>query len=287
MVTEPNSQSECMFRGKSAAALLPLKPTLNQRWCVYERCDGERPFHLDPEGSSDQLICMLIIATPKSASSSLARTLAEATGSSVANKAAREVLKDNPRAEGYPHLAVMHRGDNFELTPGTLASFLAVPGVKKHHIRPTAGNLDLLRQTPKIVLLRPAEEVIDAYWRGFDSGVWPHAFTVKGQGRTIEAWREAAQEMGLVDELTRFNEGWARDPGKALMLDYEVVVSESGKAVRLALDYFGHRSATVLPLAREKFTRTETSGPFAFAERAVRRAMARTRLALKRPGALQ
>ncbi len=74
--------------------------------------------------------------------------------------------------------------------------------------------------------------MIDAYWRGFDSACGRMRFAVKGQGRTIEAWREAAQEMGLVDELTRFNEGWTRDPGKALMLDYEMVVSESDKAVR-------------------------------------------------------
>jgi hypothetical protein len=232
------------------------------------------------------LICILIIATPKSASSSLARTLAEATAMTVANGAAREIVTDNPRTEGFPHLAVMHRGDNFELTPDTLEAFLAVRGVKKHHIRPTAANRELLRRTRKIVLLRPPEEVIDAYWRGFESGVWPHAFTVMGQGRTIEAWREAAQQMGLVDEITRFNDGWVRDAGEALTLDYETVVSQSDRAVRMALDYFGHRTATVVPLAREKFTRDETSGALAFAARAVRRALARTKLALKRPGGL-
>jgi hypothetical protein len=105
------------------------------------------------------------------------------------------------------------------------------------------------------VLLRDPAEVIDAYWRGYASGVWPDAFEVLGAGRTLEQWRIAARKAGLDTELRRFAEGWRAAPGEALVLDYAALTADSGRTLREALDFFGHRDKAVPALAREKFTR--------------------------------
>jgi len=198
---------------------------------------------------------MLIIAMPKSASSSFARSLSDATGLPVANREARAPWKARPKVAAFPLLAAIHHGDAYELAPADIEAMARIQGVTKHHILPTANNVAMLAGVPRIVLLRDPAEVIDAYWRGYASGVWPDAFEVLGAGRTLEQWRIAARKAGLDAELQRFAEGWRSAPGKSLVLDYAGLTADSASTLRQALDFFGHQNAAVPALAREKFTR--------------------------------
>src|SRR5690349_15322082 len=111
---------------------------------------------------------MLIIASPKSASSSLAETLSRSTSLGVCNAVIRrEVLTHCPDACDFPVLGRLHPGDVQELSATQVKQISAYHGIKKHHLPPSPNNLAQLSATRKLILLRPADEIIDAYWRGF------------------------------------------------------------------------------------------------------------------------
>jgi hypothetical protein len=225
---------------------------------------------------------MLIIAMPKSASSSLARSLSDATGVPVANRAARAPWKARPRAASFPLMAAIHHGDAYELAPSDAEALAAIDGVAKHHILPTANNTAVLAGVRRIVLLRDPDEVIDAYWRGYATGVWPDAFKVLGAGRTIEEWRAAARTAGLDAELERFAGGWRQAPGETLLLDYAGLTADSDRTLRQALDFFGYSEAAVPALAREKFTRDKNVPLVEQVRRSFTRLKSSARVALRR-----
>jgi hypothetical protein len=225
---------------------------------------------------------MLIIAMPKSASSSIARSLADATGCPVVNREARAPWKARPRAASFPLLAAIHHGDAYELEAKDAEALAAIKGVAKHHILPTANNVAVLSGVRRIVLLRDPAEVIDAYWRGYATGVWPDGFKVLGAGRTLADWRAAARKAGLDAELERFAQGWRDAPGETLLLDYAALTADSDRTLRQALDFFGFREAAVPALAREKFTRDQNVPVIEQVRRSFIRLKSAARVALRR-----
>ncbi|MFO1089686.1 MAG: hypothetical protein U1E46_08910 [Hyphomicrobiales bacterium] len=223
---------------------------------------------------------MLIIATPKSASSSFAASLAEATATTVTNRVVRDRLRCCPTTNDFPLIAAIH-GENFELDRAASDILLSIDGVKKHHVPPTPNNLAVLRDVPKVVLTRSAGDVVDAYWRGFETGVWTFGHAVMEGARSLEQWRQVARERGLPDEIERFNESWRNAPGNALLLDFDEVVAEGPAAVSKASRYFGVASGPVSHLAREKFTRTRGVDALSVFGRVLRRSHQRVRTAYR------
>src|SRR6476620_11381597 len=93
---------------------------------------------------------MLLIAAPKSASSSLAETLSKSAGLRVCNAVIRrEVLTHCPSACDFPVLGRLHPGDVQELSATQVAQIGAYPGIKKHHLPPSPNNLAQLSATRK------------------------------------------------------------------------------------------------------------------------------------------
>jgi len=219
---------------------------------------------------------MLIIASPKSASSSLAETLSKATGLAIRNAAVRgEILRYSPNATDFPVLARVHPGDLQALTQAQVAQISLYPGIKKHHIPPTRNNLAQLSATRKIILLRPAEDIIEAYWRGFQTGIWPLRHAAFRNASDIETWRSVAREIGLTRELERFNQGWLGHTGEGLLITYQQLMADSRAVTQSILHYFGHSPPTVPELAKLNYTRQYDSGLPARLSRLVRKSRAR------------
>jgi hypothetical protein len=219
---------------------------------------------------------MLIIASPKSASSSLAETLSKTTGLAVCNSAVRgEILRYSPNATDFPVLGRVHPGDLQELTQAQVTQISVYPGIKKHHIPPTRNNLAHLSATRKVILLRPAEDIIEAYWRGFQTGIWPLRHAAFRNASDIETWRSVAEEIGLTRELERFNQGWLDHTGERLLISYEELIADSRAVTQSILRYFGYSLPSVPELAKLNYTRQYDSGLAARLSRLVRKSRAR------------
>jgi hypothetical protein len=222
---------------------------------------------------------MLIIASPKSASSSLAETLSKSTGLHVRNAVVRrDVLRHSPAACDFPVLGRLHQGDIQELSASQIEAISALPGIKKHHLPPTPNNLTQLSTTSKVILLRPAEEIIDAYWRGFQTGVWPIEHEAFRNAGDIQSWRSIARQIGLTRELQQFNQGWLDYTGERLLISYQELLADSETVIRLILNYFGYHSPNVPELAKLKYTRECDPRLLARVSRLLRKSRAQVRM---------
>ena len=160
---------------------------------------------------------MLIVAIPKSASSSLVASLAQATGWPRQNADIRKrFLTPAPAPDGFAQLKRFH-SEVADLTP-EVATLIALPDqITKLHVVPTANNTALLRDMRKVVLLRPAEEIVAAYWRGLETSTWTTLVGDIARCSSQAEWMGLADRIGLTSELHQFNEGWQSADGQSLV----------------------------------------------------------------------
>jgi hypothetical protein len=203
---------------------------------------------------------LLIVAIPKSASSSLAASLAKATRWPRQNADIRKrFLTPAPAPDGYTQLKRFH-SEVADLTPEA-AQLLALPGqITKLHVVPTANNLALLRDMPKVVLLRPAEEIVAAYWRGLETSTWTTLVGDIARCSTQDQWMGLAEQIGLTDELRRFNHDWQLFDGDALVISYADLTRQPEATIRAVMEYFGIDTACVPELAQVNYSRDGGSG---------------------------
>ncbi len=202
---------------------------------------------------------MLVVAIPKSASSSLVTTLAERHGIPVRSSELRRThfprLSVDP---AYRHLARFHR--EVKNIDRTVADLAAAPAhLVKHHWPPTRVNQELLRDVPKVVLLRDARDIVRAYKRGDDSGTFPlrsHEFCFALSER---GWLKQAERIGLIAELDRFAAGWRAHAGDKLIVEFEDLTDDPKATLARIESYLGLPPSHAAELAREKFSRTPTA----------------------------
>jgi len=101
---------------------------------------------------------MLIIAIPKSASTSLMRTLAK-----IHDLPCDMHFKWNgPLSKEFPNFHLQH-SFGWELNEETVSYFINSEIIFKSHIVPSLNNLNLLCDHKKVILLRKPEGIIGAY----------------------------------------------------------------------------------------------------------------------------
>ncbi len=197
---------------------------------------------------------MLIVAIPKSASSSLAMTLAEAVGVPQCHREGRAQIRYGaPVPAAYRALQAFH-SEFIDLDEARRDIVVAAQGVTKHHFPPTETNQRLLADVPKVILLRPEDDVIDAYWRGYATGTWITKNDAILQARDLESWRAIARRIGLYDELRAFNDGWQAHEGDKLLLSYRDLIDGPADEIARIAKYFGRSAQPVTGLSREKFS---------------------------------
>lgn len=209
------------------------------------------------EGTSHLPHCcgpiMLIIAIPKSASTSLLDTL----GKLHSLEAKQILLRDQPAPENLRLLHCYH-SDMREITADHAALFAHGQKLFKQHIPPSPGNIGLLTGTKKVVLLRHPEQIIEAYCRAEAKGL--HQPRVEfSDCKTPEEWKAKAAENGLLGDLQWFHDQWtaeaAAHPEEILTLGFEELVENSEESLNRVEAHFG------LPVSeRVKLSKVRYSG---------------------------
>lgn len=229
----------------------------------------------------------VILAQPKSASTSLLKTLGELIGESYGQqvvssangatashlgpigKVANRIvglaglklspaskftqspsrLRDDCPAIGYPLMSTIHV-DVCDFNEGTIPFHLRY-ALHKQHFPPTRGNVTAFRKTPKIVLIRDVDNTLDAYLR---------MTSLPGYFRyMIEHDPEFRQ--ALKDELLAWQSGWKAEVEQhgGLVLDFEDITKRTPESMRRALREFGIKKPEAelqsVELARERYSR--------------------------------
>jgi len=199
---------------------------------------------------------MLIIAMPKSASTTLVATLGEAHGLPVESQRIRdEVLLRRKIAPGYWHAAQFHRRDFIEIDDRIASLIAARDLLAKFHFPPTQTNQAILRPVKKVILLRDPSEVVSAYRRGEETGSWPTKSYEFAFCFSEDGWQRRARDTGLIDELHRFAEGWREHDGEKLVLESDELVADPRGVLARVEAYFGLPVSGLAELRRERFSR--------------------------------
>lgn len=197
---------------------------------------------------------MLIVAMPKSASSSLARTLARAHGLDEWNQ---DINESYP-----PQFPEAHRLlQTFHPFPGVPTDDLRAmaedaAALRKLHLFPTDEVRRAITGRPVVVLVRDAAEIVDAEFRGVVSGVHPLAPSMP-RTVSLERWREAARRGGLLDSLQELHHGWtelAARTDELLLVTYRELVDDSSRTLAACAAHLGLPPSGHLELLRERYS---------------------------------
>lgn len=196
---------------------------------------------------------MLLIAIPKSASTSLMKTL----GDLHTSKALQDFsFKDNPVPTSSNYLHNIH-SDIRELNENDVRKITGKDKIYKQHIYPSVNNMKLLGKERKVILLRNPKEICLAYRRGALKNV--HALLPGFPAESNEdEWMKKAGETGLFKDLEFFYNSWSMNgvSDNTLMVDYDSLIKSPTDVIR-NIESFWDMDLTEgkIVLARERYSR--------------------------------
>jgi len=204
---------------------------------------------------------MLIVAIPKSASTSLVHTLGEIH--SMPSKQEFLELKDYKIPNEYEVLASYH-SDVREINQLILDEWNRSDIFYKQHIPPTPNNLKLLKNIKKVVLLRKPEDIILAYRRADTKGL--HEKRKEFIGCVSENdWIEKAREIGLYTELENFYSGWISKSANNLIIYFDKLVDEEQATLEKISNFFSLRiNKTNIELKKYRYSKYNSLQRFLF-----------------------
>jgi hypothetical protein len=222
---------------------------------------------------------MLIIAIPKSASTSLVQTVANLHQIRGVQQFEYKLF---PFPRGYEVLCHYH-SDMREYDSNQIQQWCSSREVVfKQHIPPTSNNRQLLKNFPKVILLRDVNEILLSYRRNSlkfhgnqaptyqhllsrainiskaindDTGYFDlfrnnigHQFS---QCLSEGAWLELCEKTGLSKDLHKFHEGWSAEKQNCLFVQYKQLINDQRNTINQIEDFFG------LALTQEPVTLTK------------------------------
>lgn len=195
---------------------------------------------------------MLLVAMPKSASTSLMTTLGRLHDVPAVQIEFREL--DRPSEIRHMH---EHHPDIVELDSAGTERLLAPDRIYKQHIPPTPTNLKRLAGRRIVVLLRDPDEVIDAYLRAFKT------FAMKPvdveRAIRIDDWRAHANRVGLSDDVRFFHRGWQAlaDDEDVLIVDFRALTEKPKWVLNEVERHLGlPETSHDVELSRQRYTRS-------------------------------
>lgn len=181
---------------------------------------------------------MLIVAMPKTASTSVMVTLGRLSGL----PATQEMFPGAPWPRGWHVLPRFHR-DMRELDSDLASRFRSRDRIHKQHVVPTENNLERLGGTPLVLLTREPVDIVAAYHRvseikatnrSAEHGARPDFDGLD----SIEEWQQRADDMGLLAELELFRTRWIDVP-EVLEIDFADLTGDPSAAVRRIQAHLG------------------------------------------------
>jgi hypothetical protein len=194
---------------------------------------------------------MLIIAMPKSVSTSLMKTLEAGTG--IPAKQTFFPAQQWPQAPRFDSMARFH-SDVREITEEQATNFARPKRIFKQHLVPTENNMNLIGEQKFVLLTREPEEIVLAYRRWESTGDSPPRIEFKGL-ETEEQWLQRAEDIGLLQEFRDFRSRWLTKPG-ALEVTYRELLDSTDTVFDAIEDHFGfNRTSRPVTLLKERYTR--------------------------------
>ena len=194
---------------------------------------------------------MLIIAIPKSASTSLMETLGR-----VRNMPAKQIMHKELHRPRQMNLLYKYHSDIREYSQKLIQTFVTPGKIYKQHIPPTENNLYLLRDLKKVVLLRDPKEIIEAYWRGERVGVSDkkNEFT---HCKSLDDWLNEAAQNGLLEDLQFFKDGWLAEPNHRICyIHYQDLIKDAKGVINKIETFWGlPRTQESIDLSKKRYSR--------------------------------
>jgi hypothetical protein len=198
---------------------------------------------------------MLIVAQPKSSSTSLLATLREVSG---LTSSAQQCYIDGSRVRDcfsnppeFPVLREIH-SDVANYEPSFLDQWTDADVFFKQHVVPSPHNLSLLQEKRYVILRRDPEASYQAYLRSLQ---FMDGFCARyTRFRLLEDRSQSVRK-----ELETFHERYQDPPGETLALTYENVTKRPARTVSCVLDFFGvsYAEGEDVELARRRYSRDE------------------------------
>lgn len=183
---------------------------------------------------------MLIIAIPKSASTSLMTTMRR-----LHNIESKQIFfPNNPFPNNCKYLYNLH-SDVRELDEKQVTLFRSKKTFYKQHIFPSQNNLERLNTLKKVILLRTPKDVVKAYYRAEKQYIHNIRNDFKNL-RTPEEWIEQAKKLGLLSDLTQYYI-WRRQNNVKIVY-YRDLISSPKKVINKIESFYD------LPITKEKIT---------------------------------
>jgi hypothetical protein len=193
---------------------------------------------------------MLIISIPKSASTSILKTLTNLHHI----EGMQLFFKDYKIPDQYAQLGKYH-SDIREFGLDDINTFFQNNKIYKQHIPPTINNLELLRNKKKILLLRDPKEIVMAYYRAEKKKLHERRKEFQNANNPIE-WMQTAENIGLWDELSKFYKTWMEINDEKLIIQYEDLIKDPKQTINSIELYFGLvKTHQRIILAKERYSR--------------------------------
>lgn len=180
---------------------------------------------------------MLIVAIPKSASTSLATSLCELHGLTNATAGINQQFKHRQP----PGVSFLHNYHALPVIDSDLAERIYADDSVLHklHVFPNEESLENLRGRKKIVLLREPEEIVMAEKRAIESLI--HSRRDEFSDCTTEdEWLERAKEIGLYQDLRAFYDRWQHEAGEdTLVVHYAELIEKPGDVIHRIERFLG------------------------------------------------
>lgn len=201
---------------------------------------------------------MLIIAIPKSASTSLLATI----GKRQDKEKCQIIFPGLEIPSDYNILGNYHSDiRNYPLCLLKLFSTSSV--IFKQHIPPTKEHMHCLASHKKVILLRTSLEIIDAYRRAELKKLHSPRKEFKG-ALEQNAWRSRAEEIGLKKELDQFYNMWdSVEDNHTLIIQYTDLIQSPTDTFRSIEKFWNLPSSTdTVTLAKERYSGNGSSRLF-------------------------
>nr|WP_200242381.1 hypothetical protein [Lamprobacter modestohalophilus] len=141
-----------------------------------------------------------------------------------------------------------------------VANFLADRDILfKIHIFPSSNNLALLKNQKKVVLLRAPEDIVMAYRRGAETGVYRSRLNAFSGCNTEREWMEAAISSGLYDSLLFFHNKWKAETDNVLHVDFEDLVRFPKLILNKIEVFWGLKVTETSQLEKHKYSRSSSN----------------------------
>jgi hypothetical protein len=181
---------------------------------------------------------MLLIGQPKSATTSLARTIARM--GKLKCRLGIPKKKGDIRCKGFQTIQRHHDNMSVRSQKFLMQVINGKKTIFKEHLLPTDNHLQLLNKIKGkiVILLRNPEHSIDSYGR---LGI-----------KNFNLIRD-----GILNDLIKFNKKykeWAIDKKNILVIDYDDLILTYNNTMRKILKHYGIRYKKLIPLMKKKYT---------------------------------